>query len=151
MSFDALRTTVNEALDKIQDAIDQASMSIHIAIDKVELFENYESEDDDLEDEEDEQSDILAGDCSFPIVWSVGDAPCDGEGNDPITDPLVLRVHSEDELTDPNTKYDISLQDAVSGLIDMLNGDDDMTLVAMQVRDALAELSDQITIALDAQ
>ena len=62
---------------------------------------------------------------------------------------MVLRVHSTDELTDPNTKYDISLQDAVSSLIDMLIADEDMKLVSMQVRDALQELADQITIALE--
>jgi hypothetical protein len=62
---------------------------------------------------------------------------------------MVLRVHSADELTDPNTKYDISLQDAVTSLIEMLIADEDMTLVSMQVRDALQELADQITMALE--
>ena len=146
MSIEALRKTVNDALDKIQVAIDDACMEIQFAIYTVELVDNDEE---DTEDEE--ESDILPGDCSFPIVWSIGESPCDGEGGEPIDDPMVLRVHSEAELTDPNTKYDISLQDAVSSLIDMLDGSHDMTLVAMQVRDALAELSDQITIALDAQ
>jgi len=147
MSIEALRKTVNDALDKIQVAIDDACMEIQFAIYTVELADDDEE---DMEDE-DEESDILPGDCSFPIVWSIGELPCDGEGGEPIDNPMVLRVHSEAELTDPNTKYDISLQDAVSSLIDMLNGDDDITLVAMQVRDALAELSDQITIALDSQ
>jgi len=150
MSIEALRKTVNDALDKIQVAIDDACMEIQFAIYTVE-FADDDEEDMEDEDDEDEESDILPGDCSFPIVWSIGELPCDGEGGEPIDNPMVLRVHSEAELTDPNTKYDISLQDAVSSLIDMLNGDDDITLVAMQVRDALAELSDQITIALDSQ
>lgn len=147
MSIEALRKTVNDALDKIQAAIDDACMEIQFAIYTVELADDDEE---DMEDE-DEESDILPGDCSFPIVWSIGESPCDGEGGEPIDNPMVLRVHSEAELTDPNTKYDISLQDAVSSLIDMLDGSHDMTLVAMQVRDALAELSDQITIALDSE
>jgi hypothetical protein len=62
---------------------------------------------------------------------------------------MVLRVHSAEELTNPNTKYDISLQDAVSSLIEMLLTDDDMKSVAMQVRDVLNELADQITTALE--
>jgi hypothetical protein len=147
MSIEALRKTVNDALDKVQVATDDACMEIQFAICAVELAGDDEE---DMEDE-DEESDILPGDCSFPIVWSIGEPPCDGEGGEPIDNPMVLRVHSEAELTDPNTKYDISLQDAVSSLIDMLDGSHDMTLVAMQVRDALAELSDQITIALDSQ
>jgi len=84
-------------------------------------------------------------------VWSIGSSPCDGEGGEPVENPMVLRVHSEEELTDPNTKYEISLQDAVSSLIDMLDGESDMNLIAMQVRDALHDLGDQITMALEAQ
>jgi len=41
------------------------------------------------------------------------------------------------------------LQDAVSSLIEMLVADEDMTLVATQVRGALQDLVDQITIALE--
>jgi hypothetical protein len=148
MGMESLRKTVNDALNKIEEEIDNARMEIHFAIYEVEI--SNDDEDDEDEDEEDE-SGILAGDCSFPIVWSVGDLPCDGEGGEPIESPYVLRVHSASELTDPNTKYEISLQDAVTSLIEMLNGDEDMTLVAMQVRDALAELSDQITVAIDCQ
>ena len=147
MSIEALRKTVNDALDKIQVAIDDACMEIQFAICTVE----FADDDEENEENEDEESDVLAGDCSFPIVWSVGDSPCDGEGGEPIEDPMVLRVHSSEELTDPNTKYDISLQDAVSSLIDMLIADEDMKLVSMQVRDALQELADQITMALEAQ
>jgi len=151
MSIEALRKTVNDALDKVQVATDDACMEILFAICAVEFADDDEEDMEDEDEDEDEESDILPGDCSFPIVWSIGELPCDGEGGEPIDNPMVLRVHSEAELTDPNTKYDISLQDAVSSLIDMLDGSHDMTLVAMQVRDALAELSDQITIALDAQ
>ena len=134
MDKEALRLEIEECLKDIQYSIDKAIINMH------EVFEEPES--DELE--------ILPGDCSFPIVWSVSDHPCDGEGGDPIEDPMVLRVHSADEDTDPNTKYEISLQDAVSSLIEMLIVDEDLKLVAMQVRDALSELSDQITIALDA-
>jgi len=134
MDKEALRLEVKAALEIIQNALDEAGVTVH------EFFEEPESDD----------MDILPGDCSFPIVWSIGDHPCDGEGGDPIEDPMVLRVHSADEDTDPNTKYEISLQDAVSSLIEMLIVNEDMQLVAMRVRDALSELSDQITIALDA-
>jgi hypothetical protein len=134
MDKEALRLEVEAALEIIQNALDEAGVTVH------EFFEEPESDD----------MDILPGDCSFPIVWSIGDHPCDGEGGDPIEDPMVLRVHSADEDTDPNTKYEISLQDAVSSLIEMLIVNEDMQLVAMRVRDALSELSDQITIALDA-
>ena len=131
MSKEALRLEVEAALELIQSALDEASINIDAAF------------------EEDADADILPGDCSFPIVWNVGDSPCDGEGGEPIEDPTVLRVHSSEELTDPNTKYEISLQDAVSSLIDMLIADEDMKLVSMQVRDALQELADQITMALE--
>jgi hypothetical protein len=134
MDKEALRLEVEAALELIQHALDQASVDLDAA----------------LEEEESDEIEILPGDCSFPIVWSVGDHPCDGEGGEPVEDPMVLRVHSAEELTDPNTKYDISLQDAVSSLIEMLNSDEDLKLVAMQVRDGLNELADQITIALDA-
>ena len=135
MDKEALRLEVEAVLENIQDALYDAVASVEVA----------------FEDEDEDEVEILLGDCSFPIVWSVGDSPCDGEGGKPIENPMVLRVHSEDELTDPNTKYDISLQDAVSSLIDMLDGESDMNLIAMQVRDALHDLADQITMALEAQ
>ena len=135
MDKEALRLEVEAVLENIQDALYDAVASVEVA----------------FEDEDEDEVEILPGDCSFPIVWSVGDSPCDGEGGKPIENPMVLRVHSEDELTDPNTKYDISLQDAVSSLIDMLDGESDMNLIAMQVRDALSDLADQITMALEAQ
>ena len=135
MDKEALRLEVEAVLENIQDALYDAVASVEVA----------------FEDEDEDEVEILPGDCSFPIVWSVGDSPCDGEGGKPIENPMVLRVHSEDELTDPNTKYDISLQDAVSSLIDMLDGESDMNLIAMQVRDALHDLADQITMALEAQ
>ena len=131
MNKEALRLEVEAVLENIQDALHDAVATIDVAF------------------EEDDEAEVIPGDCSFPIVWSVGDAPCDGEGGEPIEDPMVLRVHSSDELTDPNTKYEISLQDAVSSLIDMLVSDDDMKLVSMQVRDALQDLADQITMALE--
>lgn len=131
MDKEALRLEVEAALELIQHALDEASVTLDAAF------------------EEEDETEILPGDCSFPIVWNVGDSPCDGEGGEPIEDPMVLRVHSSEELTDPNTKYEISLQDAVSSLIDMLIADEDMKLVSMQVRDALQELADQITIALE--
>jgi hypothetical protein len=134
MDKESLRLEVEAVLESIQYALDQASVDLDAA----------------FEEEESDEIEILPGDCSFPIVWSVGDHPCDGEGGEPVEDPMVLRVHSAEELTDPNTKYDISLQDAVSSLIEMLNSDEDLKLVAMQVRDGLNELADQITIALDA-
>jgi len=133
MDKESLRLEVEAVLESIQYALDQASVDLDAA----------------FEEEESDEVEILPGDCSFPIVWSVGDPPCDGEGGEPIENPMVLRVHSTEELTDPNTKYDISLQDAVSSLIEMLNGDEDLRLVAMQVRDGLNELADQITMALD--
>ena len=133
MDKEALRLEVEAVLENIQDALYDAVASVEVAF------------------EDEDEVEILPGDCSFPIVWSVGDSPCDGEGGKPIENPMVLRVHSEDELTDPNTKYDISLQDAVSSLIDMLDGESDMNLIAMQVRDALHDLADQITMALEAQ
>ena len=133
MDKEAFRLEVEYALELIQNSLDEASVTLEAAF------------------EEEEEAEILPGDCSFPIVWSVGTHPCDGEGGEPIEDPMVLRVHSAEELTDPNTKYDISLQDAVSSLIEMLITDEDMTLVAMQVRDALSDLADQITMALEAQ
>ena len=135
MDKEALRLEVEAVLENIQDALYDAVASVEVA----------------FEDEDEDEVEILPGDCSFPIVWSVGDSPCDGEGGKPIENPMVLRVHSEDELTDPNTKYDISLQNAVSSLIDMLDGESDMNLIAMQVRDALHDLADQITMALEAQ
>jgi hypothetical protein len=131
MDKEALRLEVEAALELVQNALDEASVTLDAAF------------------EEEDETEILPGDCSFPIVWSVGTSPCDGEGGEPIEDPMVLRVHSSEELTDPNTKYEISLQDAVSSLIDMLIADDDMKLVSMQVRDALQELADQITTALE--
>jgi hypothetical protein len=134
MDKEALRLEIEAAFEIIQHSLDEAVLTMH----------------DFLDEPEPDEMDILPGDCSFPIVWSVSDHPCDGEGGDPIEDPMVLRVHSADEDTDPNTKYEISLQDAVSSLIEMLIVDEDLKLVAMQVRDALSELSDQITIALDA-
>ena len=133
MDKEALRLEVEAALELIQHTLDEASVTLDAAF------------------EEEDETKILPGDCSFPIVWSVGNSPCDGEGGEPIEDPMVLRVHSSEELTDPNTKYDISLQDAVSSLIDMLDGESDMNLIAMQVRDALHDLADQITMALEAQ
>ena len=133
MDKEALRLEVEAVLENIQDALYDAVASVEVAF------------------EDEDEVEILPGDCSFPIVWSVGDSPCDGEGGKPIENPMVLRVHSEDELTDPNTKYDISLQDAVSSLIDMLDGESDMNLIAMQVRDALSDLADQITMALESQ
>jgi len=133
MDKEALRLEVEVALESIQHALDQASVDLDAA----------------FEEEEIDEVEILPGDCSFPIVWSVSESPCDGEGGEPIEDPMVLRVHSAEELTDPNTKYDISLQDAVSSLIEMLLTDDDMKSVAMQVRDVLNELADQITTALE--
>jgi hypothetical protein len=135
MDKEALRLEVEAVLENIQDALYDAVASVEVA------FE-YEDED---------EVEILPGDCSFPIVWSIGGSPCDGEGGEPVENPMVLRVHSEEELTDPNTKYEISLQDAVSSLIDMLDGESDMNLIAMQVRDALHDLGDQITMALEAQ
>ena len=131
MDKEAFRLEVETALQLIQNALDEASVDLEAAF------------------EEEDEAEVIPGDCSFPIVWSVGDSPCDGEGGKPIEDPMVLRVHSADELTDPNTKYDISLQDAVSSLIDMLIADEDMKLVSMQVRDALQDLADQITTALE--
>jgi len=133
MDKEALRLEVEAALESIQNALDQASVDLDAT----------------FEEEEADEVEILPGDCSFPIVWSVSESPCDGEGGEPIEDPMVLRVHSAEELTDPNTKYDISLQDAVSSLIEMLLTDDDMKSVAMQVRDVLNELADQITTALE--
>jgi len=133
MDKEALRLEVEAALESIQHALDQASVDLDAA----------------FEEEEIDEVEILPGDCSFPIVWSVSESPCDGEGGEPIEDPMVLRVHSAEELTNPNTKYDISLQDAVSSLIEMLGSDDDLKLVAMQVRDGLNELADQITTALE--
>jgi hypothetical protein len=133
MDKEALRLEVEAALESIQHALDQASVDLDAT----------------FEEEEADEVEILPGDCSFPIVWSVSESPCDGEGGEPIEDPMVLRVHSAEELTNPNTKYDISLQDAVSSLIEMLLTDDDMKLVAMQVRDVLNELADQITTALE--
>ena len=132
MDKEALRLEVETALQLIQNALDKASVDLETAF-----------------EEEDSVAEVIPGDCSFPIVWSVGDSPCDGEGGEPIEDPMVLRVHSADELTDPNTKYEVSLQDAVSSLIDMLVSNDDMKLVSMQVRDALQDLADQITMALE--
>ena len=131
MDKEAFRLEVETALQLIQNALDEASVDLEAAF------------------EEEDEAEVIPGDCSFPIVWSVGDSPCDGEGGEPIEDPMVLRVHSADELTDPNTKYEVSLQDAVSSLIDMLVSDDDMKLVSMQVRDALQDLADQITTALE--
>jgi len=131
MDKEVFRLEVEAALQLIQNALDEASVDLEAAF------------------EEEDEDEILPGDCSFPIVWSVGPHPCDGEGGEPIEDPMVLRVHSSEELTDPNTKYDISLQDAVSSLIEMLIADEDMTLVATQVRGALQDLVDQITIALE--
>ena len=127
----SLQIEVESALEHIQYVLDECITDVDKA------FKEEES--------------VLNGDCSFPIVWSIGASPCDGEGGDPIEDPFVLRVHSSEELTDPNTKYDISLQDAVTSLIEMLQADEDMTGVAMEVRDALSELADQITMALEAQ
>ena len=131
MDKEAFRLEVETALQLIQNALDEASVDLEAAF------------------EEEDEAEVIPGDCSFPIVWSVGDSPCDGEGGEPIEDPMVLRVHSADELTDPNTKYEVSLQDAVSSLIDMLVSDDDMKLVSMQVRDALQDLADQITTDLE--
>jgi hypothetical protein len=132
MNKEALRLEVEAVLEAIKDALEEAVETVEVA----------------FEDEDDEE--ILPGDCSFPIVWSVGSSPCDGEGGEPIEDPMVLRVHSAEELDEPNTKYDVSLQDAVSSLIFMIGSDDeDMDIVAMQVRDALSELADQITMALE--
>jgi hypothetical protein len=131
MNKEAFRLDVETAFQLIQNALDEASVDLEAAF------------------EEEDEAEVIPGDCSFPIVWSVGDHPCDGEGGEPIEDPMVLRVHSADELTDPNTKYDISLQDAVSSLIEMLVADEDMTQVATQVRGALQDLVDQITIALE--
>ena len=132
MNKEALRLEVEAVLEAIKDALEEAVETVEVA----------------FEDEDDEE--ILPGDCSFPIVWSVGSSPCDGEGGEPIEDPMVLRVHSAEELNEPNTKYEVSIQDAVSSLIDMLDGDDeDMVIVAMQVRDALSDLADQITMALE--
>jgi hypothetical protein len=132
MNKEALRLEVEAVLEAIKDALEEAVETVEVA----------------FEDEDDEE--ILPGDCSFPIVWSVGSSPCDGEGGEPIEDPMVLRVHSVEELDEPNTKYDVSLQDAVSSLIFMIGSDDeDMVIVAMQVRDALSELADQITMALE--
>jgi len=135
MDKEALRLEVEAVLENIQDALYDAVASVEVA----------------FEDEDEDEVEILPGDCSFPIVWSIGSSPCDGEGGEPVENPMVLRVHSEEELTDPNTKYEISLQDAVSSLIDMLDGESDMNLIAMQVRDALGDLADQITMALEAQ
>jgi hypothetical protein len=135
MDKEALRLEVEAVLENIQDALYDAVASVEVA----------------FEDEDEDEVEILPGDCSFPIVWSIGSSPCDGEGGEPVENPMVLRVHSEEELTDPNTKYEISLQDAVSSLIDMLDGESDMNLIAMQVRDALSDLADQITMALEAQ
>jgi hypothetical protein len=135
MDKEALRLEVEAVLENIQDALYDAVASVEVA----------------FEDEDEDEVEILPGDCSFPIVWSIGSSPCDGEGGEPVENPMVLRVHSEEELTDPNTKYEISLQDAVSSLIDMLDGESDMNLIAMQVRDALHDLGDQITMALEAQ
>ena len=133
MDKEALRLEVEAVLENIQDALYDAVASVEVAF------------------EDEDEVEILPGDCSFPIVWSIGSSPCDGEGGEPVENPMVLRVHSEEELTDPNTKYEISLQDAVSSLIDMLDGESDMNLIAMQVRDALGDLADQITMALEAQ
>jgi hypothetical protein len=135
MDKEALRLEVEAVLENIQDALYDAVASVEVA----------------FEDEDEDEVEILPGDCSFPIVWSIGSSPCDGEGGEPVENPMVLRVHSEEELTDPNTKYEISLQDAVSSLIDMLDGESDIDLIAMQVRDALSDLADQITMALEAQ
>lgn len=132
MNKEALRLEVEAVLEAIKDALEEAVETVEVAF------------------EDEDETEVLPGDCSFPIVWSVGNSPCDGEGGEPIEDPMVLRVHSAEELIDPNTKYEVSIQDAVSSLIDMLDGDDeDMIIVAMQVRDALSELADQITMALE--
>ena len=96
-------------------------------------------------DEEDDE--VLDGDCSFPIVYSIGDEPCDGDGGEPIDNPLIVRVHSAYEAEAPNVKYTINLQDAVDNLVDML--DEDLLGVAEEVRDALQGLVDQLSLAID--
>jgi len=132
MSKQSLREEVEAVLEVLQNALNEANETVEAVFDA-------------------EDEGVIPGDCSFPIVWSVGDEPSDGEGGDVIDDPLVLRVHSSDEMFEPNTKYDISLQDAVDALIGMIDGDDEATLeVIAAVRDGLIELASQITEALDA-
>ena len=132
MSKQSLREEVEAVLEVLQNALNEANETVEAVFDA-------------------EDEGVIPGDCSFPIVWSVGEEPCDGEGGDVIDDPLVLRVHSSDEMFEPNTKYDISLQDAVDALIGMIDRDDEATLeVIAAVRDGLIELASQITEALDA-
>jgi hypothetical protein len=85
---------------------------------------------------------------NFPITYSQGDDPSDGEFGPPILDPFILRVTSREDYEFINARYQINLKESVEDIIDdHISSDtgkiDDKggVIIAKSIRDAFLDLA----------
>lgn len=118
-----------------------------------DALKKLEDEISEILEQDPDQEKYVDGWATFPVVYSLGAEPSDGDFGPPIFDPFIVRVqHEESTFLDlPHDRYQINLKESVEDVIDgFISGknnkivDEEGITIAKSLRDAFLELAKMI-------
>ena len=118
-----------------------------------DALKKLEDEISEILEQDPDQEKYVDGWATFPVVYSLGAEPSDGDFGPPIFDPFIVRVeHGEStSLGLPHDRYQINLKESVEDVInDFISGKDNKIVdeegitIVKSLRDAFLELAKMI-------
>ena len=118
-----------------------------------DALKKLEDEISEILEQDPDQEKYVDGWATFPVVYSLGAEPSDGDFGPPIFDPFIVRVqHDQSTFLDlPHDRYEINLKESVEDVInDFISGKDNKIVdeegitIAKSLRDAFLELAKMI-------
>ena len=114
-----------------------------------DALKKMEDEISEILEQDPDQEKYVDGWATFPVVYSFGAEPSDGDFGPPIFDPFIVRVQHALDL--PHDRYQINLKESVEDVInDFISGkdnkivDEECITIVKSLRDAFLELAKMI-------
>ena len=114
-----------------------------------DALKKLEDEISEILEQDPDQEKYVDGWAAFPLVYSLGAEPSDGDFGPPIFDPFIVRVQHALDL--PHDRYQINLKESVEDVIDcFISGKDNKIVdeegitIVKSLRDAFLELAKMI-------
>lgn len=118
-----------------------------------DALKKLEDEISEILEQDPDQEKYVDGWATFPLVYSLGAEPSDGDFGPPIFDPFIVRVQHgvSTSLGLPHDRYQINLKESVEDVInDFISGkdnkivDEECITIVKSLRDAFLELAKMI-------
>ena len=118
-----------------------------------DALKKLEDEISEILEQDPDQEKYVDGWATFPVVYSLGAEPSDGDFGPPIFDPFIVHVqHEKSTFLDlPHDRYQINLkesvEDVINGFISGKNNkivDEECITIVKSLRDAFLELAKMI-------